>query len=262
MRARRKLKITILSLSPSVARCHRYIFFAVLMGICRMAHGDRAERYSGVVTNVLDATHVMLGSVRLGDRYDISRTATLVGIAAPEKGSPEEAALLAILEKTLLGKRVTVRDRMDGSRLCGASIYVAEDKWPFKPEDNVNLMLLREGFARWSGEFHSDDDNLGWTIQDAQRQAQAERKGIWADFEPPPDPTPAVTNAPAEPPQTVPDTPQPEAGRGVSHTPEEGIPPPIAPVANKPTPWKLPLLIGTLILGAVAVWRFLQKKSA
>jgi hypothetical protein len=74
--------------------------------------------------------------------------------------------------------------------------------------------------------------------------------------------TNAVGGAQASPPSRT------EDGRGVSHTPKDGRakPSPASrdenePAENKPTPWKLPLLIGALIIGGgVAAWRYLKKK--
>jgi hypothetical protein len=222
-----------------------------------MAHGSLELRYSSVVTNILDATHVMLAD----GYYDFGRMPSngglvpLDGIAALEEGSPEEKALLDILEKTLLNKKVYVFQIIDGN-LRHVSIYVTDDSRRRTIEDNVNLMLVREGFARYSGRCNPYEIRMIGMIQEAQRLAQEERKGIWATFESTPSPPPAVTNAPAAPPK--------EGGAQASPpSREEDDPPPPAPVESKPTPWKLPLLIGIVtVIGVVVIWRYVLKKSA
>jgi len=238
-------------------RFNKLFLIATFMGGCQMAYGDWMAAFIGVVTNVPDATHVTfvypIVQTRSGESHR-SRTVQLDGIAAPEDGSSEEAALLDILRKTLLGKTVDVVERIDSGESRGADIYVIDDGRS-TPKNNVNLMLLREGFARFTGRNSVFDRITYEMIMEAQRLAQAERKGIWADFEPPPDPSPAITNAPADPPQPPPDTPT-----NVVVTVE---PPTPAPVANKTTPWRFLLFIGSfIIIGSVIVWRFLIKKSA
>ena len=140
-------------MNVTATRCHHYILITALTGVCQLAHGDRPWHYFGVVTNILDVTHVTFEGERIGFGGDFrSRTAPLAGIAAPEKGSPEEKTLLAILEKTLLGKRVNVCDWIDGGESRYASIYVTNDPQHFAPKDNVNLMLIKGRGSRGSAE--------------------------------------------------------------------------------------------------------------
>ena len=161
-----------------------------LTSICQMVCGTTEWRYRLVVTNVLDATHVIVDWRRHPySEFAMSLGPVLLdGIAAPEKGSLEGEALLNILKKTLLGKQVNGVELLDGGESRGASLYVTDDPRRRAPEDNVNLMLVREGFARYSGEWNSGDGNLGG-MAEAQRLAQEERKGIWA-HEPVPAPPP------------------------------------------------------------------------
>ena len=72
--------------------------------------------------------------------------------------------------------------------------------------------------------------------------------------------------------QVSPPSRDPEAGRGVSHTPEtpetpanivvNDTPTQPEPVTDKTTPWKLPLLAGTLILASIFMaWRCFRKRD-
>jgi len=203
-----------------------------------MAHGTVERRYSSVVTNVLDSIHVMIDERRDGPLVFSGGTVQLDGIATPKKGSPEEKALLDILKKRLLGKQVNVKELTDGGTSRGVSVYYAiEGKRRFAPEDNVNIMLVREGFARYSEERGSGDRNLGG-MKEAQRLAQEEGKGIWAP-------------EPVQPPVTIEQT-QPV---------NVPVPDPQPPPEPKATPWKLPLLIGLIATaGAITAWRFFRKK--
>jgi len=234
------------------ARVHGLILFVALMGICRITHGDVEWSYSGVVTNVPDSTYVIIderhtGLLALGRGTPVP----LDGIAVPEKGSPEEKVFLDILKKTLLGKQVNVKEITDGGTSRGVSVYYAiEGKRRFAPEDNVNLMLVREGFARYSGERGSGDRNLGG-MAEAQRLAQEEKKGIWAHYKPETNTVQEATPEPIQPPVTI------EQTQSVNVPAPDPQPPP----EPQTTPWKLPLLIGLIATaGAITAWRYFRKK--
>jgi len=161
--------------------------------------------YSTVVTNVPDATHVTFGERKIASVYvRPGYTVQLDGIAAPEKGAPEEDALRDAVEKALLDKRVNVIELKSRDSWC-VSVYVTDDPKRFASEDNVNLMLVREGFARFSGELNSTDELLGG-MAEAQRLAQEERKGIWANHgqEATPDPDQPPVAIETTPPDSVP----------------------------------------------------------
>jgi len=212
-----------------------------------MAYGTVDWRYSGVVAKVLDSTHIMIderhhGILVLGRGSPVP----LDGIVVPEKGSPEETALRDVLGKTLLGKKVNVIEITDMGTSRGVSVYVTDDSRRRVPEDNVNLMLVREGFARYSGIWGSYDGNIGSTgMKEAQRLAQEERKGIWANC------GQEATPDPVHPPVAVETAPS----DSVPVTDTQPPPEPDKPVNPKTIPWKLPLLIGAIIIGgAIMAW--------
>ena len=202
--------------------CFRWLFFFVMLaGACPMAHGDTRHTFYSVVKNVVDGNHLLIDGRRattsdmvLGGGPPVQ----LDGIAAPEQGSPEEAALRDILEKTLIGKKIYCIEYLN-RRWSQASIYVTDELEWRKPEYNVNLMLVREGYARFSGRTYSYDGVLGG-MAEAQRLAQEEQKGIWSPLGLTPGlpPSPAVTkflklgdepSAPPEPEQPNQEKPTP-----------------------------------------------------
>jgi len=206
--------------------------------------------YSTVVTNVPDTNRATFGKRLFHVRMSPGYMAPLDGIAAPEKGSPEEEDLYGVLGKTLLGKWVNVVECRSKDTSFGYSIYVTDDPQHFAPEDNVNLMLVREGFARFSGELNSTDELLGG-MAEAQRLAQEERKGIWANC------GQEATPAPVHPPVAVETAPS----NTVPVTDTQPPPEPDKPVNPKTIPWKLPLLISVIIIGTIGGWRYFRKKE-
>jgi len=220
-----------------------------------MAHGTVERTYFSVVINVPDANHVTFGERQLGDTRRIppgDPPVQLDGIAVPEKGSPEEKMLRDVLEKTLLGKQVNVKEVTDMGTSRGASVYYAiEGTRRYALENNVNIMLVREGFAQYNGKWGSSDKNLGG-MAEAQRLAQEERKGIWADYTPEANAVQEATTEPIQPPVTIEQT-QPV---------NVPVPDPQPPPEPQTTPWKLPLLIAIIAaVGAVVAWRCFRKKT-
>ena len=237
----------------------RLFFVAVFAGVCQMAQGTIEISYSAIVTNVPGATHVTLDGMRarFGDWVNHqSRTVQLEGIVAPEKGSPEEAALLDILRKTLLGRRVNVVDLLDSGESRGASIYVSDDPKRLEVEDNVNLMLFREGFARFSGGWRLIDSAL-FAVEDIQRQAKEARKGVWATLE--------VTPESAQPPEQEKEK-EPSAEQDMTNstvTSEEPSPGPALPdepQTGRDIRWFALAALFACAAG-LAVWRRIRQKQ-
>jgi len=234
---------------------YRRVVFAALLSICHVAYGDMNIPYSAVVTNVQDATHVVIDWRRdpFSERAFVGGPVLLDGIAVPEEGSTEEEALLGILRKTLLNKQVNVIEYLDGGIRSsrGVSVYVTDDKRRRAPEDNVNLMLVREGFARYSGIRHVSDGNLGG-MKEAQRLAQEERKGIWAHYG---QETNAVQAATPEP-------PPPDGTEKATPARDTDPPPPEYP--SEPSPGKtlrwLAALLAIAALAGAAAWRHTKRK--
>ena len=233
---------------------YKLFFFAALTSVCQMAHGTVNWRYRSIVTNILDTTHIVIDARRDTDPNSkiefYGGPVLLDGIAAPEKGSPEEKTLLDVLKRTLLNKKVNVKELLDCGESRGGSVYVTDDPRRRASEDNVNLMLVREGFARFSRRLQSDDGILGG-MAEAQRLAQEERKGIWAHYTPETNTVQEATPEPVQPSAAVEKTPS-------NTVPVTDTQPPPEP---KPIPWKLPLLISVIIIGTIGGWRYFRKKE-
>jgi len=222
-----------------------------------MAHGTVEMRYRSVVTNILDATHIVIDARRDTDPNSkiefYGGPVLLDGIAVPGKGSPEETALLDVLKRTLLNKKVNVKELLDSGESRGGSIYVTDDPRRRAPEDNVNLMLVREGFARYSGKLQSGDGVLGG-LGVTQRLTQEERKGIWAHYTQETNAAQETTPEPVQPPVTIEKT---QTNR-VSVTATQPL---TEPAETKNIQWKLYLLLGVVIIGAITAWRYFRKKG-
>ena len=212
--------------------------------------------YSTVVTNVPDTNRATFGKRLFHVRMSPGYIAPLDGIAAPEKGSPEEEELHGVLDEMLLGKWVNVVECRSKDTSFGYSIYVTDDPQRFVPEDNINLMLVREGFARYSGTWNSSDGTLGG-LKEAQRLAQEERKGIWANYGQETNTVQEATPEPVQPPVAVETTPS----NSVPVTDTQPPPEPDKPANPKTIPWKLSLLIGVVIIGAIFRWRYFRNKG-
>ena len=184
------------------------------------------------------------------------------GIEMPPRDSLEAKNLQHVLEKALVGKRVNVVELLETDRSRGGSVYVTDDPRRYAKEDNINLRLVRDGVAKWSGACNVSDISPG-EMEEAQRLAQAERKGIWkhlnaspTDSEPPP--TPVAITSPVT--ATLKNLTAPV-------TPVHTNAPPIA---EKPPATSLPscplcpavlLAVGGGVLAALLLWHFLRKRK-
>jgi endonuclease YncB( thermonuclease family) len=219
-------------------------------------------RYHTVVTNVIDSDKVAVDGRRSGSPYGIvlygDTVVLLDGIAPLEVGHPEQENLVNILKGSLLGKKVNVVEFLDTGRSRGGSVYITDDPRRFSKEDNINLRLIREGVAKWSGTCNSSDISPG-EMEDAQRLAQAERKGIWAFSEeaPPSSPAPPLLPA-ATPALAVPAPQEPAAVPARTNAPPV---PELSAVSPSRSWFAAPLAAGAGLLAALLLWRGLRRRK-
>jgi endonuclease YncB( thermonuclease family) len=96
----------------------------------------------------------------------------LDGIDAPEEGQEFSAASKRALSSLVAGKTVTLQ--VSGTDRYGRALGTI-----LADGQNVNLLMVRAGFA-WHYVKYSDDPALAA----AERTARAERRGLWAGFNP------------------------------------------------------------------------------
>jgi endonuclease YncB( thermonuclease family) len=101
----------------------------------------------------------------------------LDGIDAPESGQAFGTQAKNALSETVFAKavRVTVTDTDRYGRSIGV-VEVADDRGRAR---NVNLAMVRAGFA-WHYVEYSDDEDLAA----AERQAREAERGLWVDPDP------------------------------------------------------------------------------
>ena len=244
----------------------RGICVALSVGFQQAALGTtlRNARYHTVVTSILDDQKIAIEGRKLpnGIVLNVDIPVVLDGIEMPQRDSLEAKNLQHVLEKALVGKRVNVVELLETDRSRGGSVYVTDDPRRYAKEDNINLRLVRDGVAKWSGACNVSDISPG-EMEEAQRLAQAERKGIWkhlnaspTDSEPPP--TPVAITSPVT--ATLKNLTAPV-------TPVHTNAP---PVAENPSADSLPscplcpavlLAVGGGVLAALLLWHFLRKRK-
>ena len=143
----------------------------------------RHARYHTVVTNILDDKRIAIEGRRLpnGIILNVDIPVVLNGIEIPQRDSLAAKTFQNVLEKILVGKRVNVVELLETDRSRGGSIYVTDDFKRFSKEDNINLMLIRDGIAKWSGKCNVSDISPE-EMEEAQRQAQKAHRGIWGSL--------------------------------------------------------------------------------
>ena len=104
----------------------------------------------------------------------------LAGIDAPEKGQAFSRRSREHLARLVLGETVTVQwSKRDGyDRLVGTVYFGGRD---------INLEQVRAGLAWWY-RYYADEQSptARRRYESAEREAQGERRGLWADRRPVP----------------------------------------------------------------------------
>jgi endonuclease YncB( thermonuclease family) len=123
---------------------------------------------SGKVVRIADGD-----TLTLLDANNTQHKIRLHGIDTPERGQPYGNAAREALEAYAAGQRidVTIQDTDRYGRTVGAV---------YRNGQNVNLALVRSGWAWWYERYARNDRQLA----EAQREAKADRRGLWQDNNP------------------------------------------------------------------------------
>lgn len=252
---------------PQFSVSHRIRHVVVVMlGFINCQFAAARMGYVATVTNVIDGNSVVIADRQLG-RWTYTTPPYVVrldGIVAPERTNFIGSESYKRLRELVLNKKLHFLEELEGDVSHGACIFLMKDNdMRYTDDDCVNLIMVRDGMARWTGHFMSRGISVQ-KMEEAQRLAQAERKGIWeliaaasTDSEPSftsVATTPPVTTAPQE--LTVPVTPV--------HTNA-------SPVAEKPSAVSLPscplfsavlIAVGAGFSAALFLWRGLRKRKS
>ena len=138
----------------------------------RKAHTEPALQYdlSGKVVRIADGD-----TLTLLDASNTQHKIRLHGIDTPERGQPYGNAAREALERLVAGKRidVNIQDTDRYGRTVG-TVY--------RNGQNVNLIMVQDGWAWWYEHYARNDRQLSR----AQRDAKAARRGLWQDSNPVP----------------------------------------------------------------------------
>ena len=138
----------------------------------RKAHTEPALQYdlSGKVVRIADGD-----TLTLLDASNTQHKIRLHGIDTPERGQPYGNAAREALERLVAGKRidVNIQDTDRYGRTVG-TVY--------RNGQNVNLIMVQDGWAWWYERYARNDRQLSR----AQRDAKAARRGLWQDSNPVP----------------------------------------------------------------------------
>jgi endonuclease YncB( thermonuclease family) len=218
--------------------------------------------YYSVVTNVVDGNSVVITD-RLSGGWPVGlpQTVRLDGIIAPELEEPLGEAARKRLNDLVLNKKLYFNEYLDGGIFHGACLFFVDGdrvRHPLNEDNCVNLIMVRDGMARWTGKFMSKGISTQ-KMEEAQRLAQAERNGVWglseASSSPPvPSLSPAVTNVSAASP---PQEPRPVADLANTDAAPGAESPVDSPSRPRPV---VPLAIGAGVLAALFLWVVFRKK--
>ena len=141
---------------------------AYLLTLALSAHFALAD-FTGKVVGVSDGDTITVlnGTTEVKVRLD--------GIDAPEKAQPWGTRAKQATSKGCFGKTVTVIGK-DTDRY-GRTIGVIE-----VDGRNLNLALVRSGYAWWYRKYAGTNEDLA----DAEREARGEKRGLWQDASPVP----------------------------------------------------------------------------
>ena len=125
---------------------------------------------SGTVVRIADGD-----TLTLLDASNTQHKIRLHGIDTPERGQPYGNAAREALERLVAGKRidVNIQDTDRYGRTVG-TVY--------RNGQNVNLIMVQDGWAWWYERYARNDRQLSR----AQRDAKAARRGLWQDSNPVP----------------------------------------------------------------------------
>lgn len=159
------------------AAAMRYIFFFIvsLISLCLDMSLSHSKVFRGDVTRVADGDTI---TVLLED--DARIKVRLMGIDTPELNQPYGVEARDYLTQMILGQAITCacvkKDRY--KRWVCQLIYKDED---------VNWMLVRDGFAWWYRYYQYEQSPLDrLRYEDAEMKAKGQRIGLWADESPVP----------------------------------------------------------------------------
>ena len=112
-------------------------------------------------------------TLTLLDAHNTQHKIRLHGIDTPERGQPFGNAAREALEALVAGQpiEVAIQDTDRYGRTVG-TVY--------RNGQNANLALVRGGWAWWYERYARNDESLA----QAQREAQAARRGLWQDSSP------------------------------------------------------------------------------
>lgn len=131
---------------------------------------EAAPQYdlSGKVVRIADGD-----TLTLLDAGNTQYKIRLHGIDTPERGQPYGNAAREALEAHVAGQRIGV-DVQDTDRY-GRTVGTV-----YRDGQNINLALVRNGWAWWYERYARNDHQLA----QAQREAQVARRGLWQDKNP------------------------------------------------------------------------------
>lgn len=123
---------------------------------------------SGTVVRIADGD-----TLTLLDASNTQHKIRLHGIDTPERGQPFGNAAKEALESFVAGQRIEV-DIQDTDRY-GRTVGTV-----YRKGENINLALVRDGWAWWYERYARNAQELA----QAQREAQTARRGLWQDRSP------------------------------------------------------------------------------
>lgn len=133
-----------------------------------------------MIVEVVDGNCVVVSNRVSATGYEIKigNIVTLDGLAAPRLGERGGVEAREGLSEWVLGKQVNVHETLDMGISRGVILYATEFPRRFMPEDNVNLMMLQAGLAKWTGVMMTDSVSPE-AMMEAQHLAQKEGRGFW-----------------------------------------------------------------------------------
>jgi endonuclease YncB( thermonuclease family) len=148
---------------------------AVLLAVLLLPLVALADTLVGRVVRVIDGD-----TVSVLDAHQQQERIRLAGIDAPERKQPFGRAAKDYLSTRVAAKNVSVnwhkRDRY--GRIVGTLTYGGRD---------VDLLMVRAGYAWWYRKYASEQSPTDRALyENAESQAKAERRGLWADPHPVP----------------------------------------------------------------------------
>ena len=131
---------------------------------------ESAPQYdlSGKVVRIADGD-----TLTLLDASNTQHKIRLHGIDTPERGQPHGNAARKALEAHVAGLRIDVA--IQDTDRYGRTVGIV-----YRNGQNINLALVRDGWAWWYERYARNDRQLA----QAQREAKAARRGLWQDNNP------------------------------------------------------------------------------